>query len=644
MLVKVNDEEYDVVLLENGEAIVILVDDEAFSIGLVNETHDALGRFAARAGSAVKKVGQKAGQGVVGSALCGGVFGGLGGALKEGVMGDRTQGSALHRAKIALVKGAIRGAKRGAMRKLVKNTLDIGAEHAGSYGWAVRAIGGLGIAVAGKKRSFGLEPGDFQKIGREMFAGGFSEFVSAQLEYDEPIYLEEGEFKAAVGGLANMIADFLDSSEEEYMGVEDGAGLEEMGFQEKDGIWYIHRDDAEELLASLLAYGETKLEVFDSEVVKLFNVNHDQLGRFATGAQIAGGVTAAISYGVHQGYEADFQKKLKERYGSSYVKRDKIAALKAELKNEKVFSKNIAGHEVSVTWGQYERAGNVLAFAGIGSYLFGQGLSAYSEISRMKADQAAYDKQQYKDYQKSKGYKDSSDRWTPGGNDDKDKYHQWDYKEYQQKQKESYEDWYARNKPPNENPGGGYTHYDDAWARARKKAYSDAYQKRAEQARRKAEEEYRRREQQRAKAKPDTSSWPKGATEDDFKKMYRKVAKKYHPDINKTPGADETMKKINEAYARKDWKFINSLFIRLEVEEDTTEDPIEGMMELGLDVLREFLAGDAEYLTLPDDGSGDWVVDEETGLAVLDKPTAQFIYDMLSFMEEYGQERENQTD
>lgn len=41
----------------------------------------------------------------------------------------------------------------------------------------------------------------------------------------------------------------------------------------------------------------------------------------------------------------------------------------------------------------------------------------------------------------------------------------------------------------------------------------------------------------------------KKASDDDIKSAYRKLAKQYHPDINKEPGASEKFKEINEAYS-----------------------------------------------------------------------------------------------
>jgi len=40
----------------------------------------------------------------------------------------------------------------------------------------------------------------------------------------------------------------------------------------------------------------------------------------------------------------------------------------------------------------------------------------------------------------------------------------------------------------------------------------------------------------------------RNATQDDVRKAYRNLAKKYHPDVNKSPGSEERYKEINEAY------------------------------------------------------------------------------------------------
>ncbi|MBA1394277.1 molecular chaperone DnaJ, partial [Lactobacillus sp. XV13L] len=40
----------------------------------------------------------------------------------------------------------------------------------------------------------------------------------------------------------------------------------------------------------------------------------------------------------------------------------------------------------------------------------------------------------------------------------------------------------------------------------------------------------------------------RNASDKEINSAYRKLAKKYHPDINHEPGAEEKYKKINEAY------------------------------------------------------------------------------------------------
>lgn len=40
----------------------------------------------------------------------------------------------------------------------------------------------------------------------------------------------------------------------------------------------------------------------------------------------------------------------------------------------------------------------------------------------------------------------------------------------------------------------------------------------------------------------------RSASEDEIKQAYRKLAKKYHPDVNKDPGAEEKFKQIQNAY------------------------------------------------------------------------------------------------
>ncbi|MEJ5169015.1 MAG: DnaJ domain-containing protein, partial [Arcobacteraceae bacterium] len=51
-----------------------------------------------------------------------------------------------------------------------------------------------------------------------------------------------------------------------------------------------------------------------------------------------------------------------------------------------------------------------------------------------------------------------------------------------------------------------------------------------------------------AKSLYDTLELKENATADEIKKAYRKLARKYHPDVNKDPSAEEKFKEINAAY------------------------------------------------------------------------------------------------
>jgi len=47
----------------------------------------------------------------------------------------------------------------------------------------------------------------------------------------------------------------------------------------------------------------------------------------------------------------------------------------------------------------------------------------------------------------------------------------------------------------------------------------------------------------------ETVGVPRGATQDEIKAAYRKLARKYHPDVSKEPEAEERFKELGEAYA-----------------------------------------------------------------------------------------------
>ena len=51
-----------------------------------------------------------------------------------------------------------------------------------------------------------------------------------------------------------------------------------------------------------------------------------------------------------------------------------------------------------------------------------------------------------------------------------------------------------------------------------------------------------------AKSLYETLEINENAAADEIKKAYRKLARKYHPDVNKYPSAEEKFKEINAAY------------------------------------------------------------------------------------------------
>src|SRR3954452_8502278 len=41
---------------------------------------------------------------------------------------------------------------------------------------------------------------------------------------------------------------------------------------------------------------------------------------------------------------------------------------------------------------------------------------------------------------------------------------------------------------------------------------------------------------------------PRDASSEDIRRAYRKLARQYHPDVNKDPGAEDRFKEVSEAY------------------------------------------------------------------------------------------------
>jgi len=90
----------------------------------------------------------------------------------------------------------------------------------------------------------------------------------------------------------------------------------------------------------------------------------------------------------------------------------------------------------------------------------------------------------------------------------------------------------------------------------------------------------------------------KNASADEIKKAYRQLAKKYHPDVNKEPGAEEKFKEINEAY-----DCLSDEQKRARYDQFGTDDPTQGFSGGGFggasgfggfeDIINSFFGGGA---------------------------------------------------
>lgn len=108
--------------------------------------------------------------------------------------------------------------------------------------------------------------------------------------------------------------------------------------------------------------------------------------------------------------------------------------------------------------------------------------------------------------------------------------------------------------------------------------------------------DYGQRQSNSYKSKP--PAWPKEANDTDFKKMYHGLAKKYHPDVNKSPGATQEMQDITGFYQNKDWGSIKNLFSSAGMTLELSNEQAEALGLL-ISILFESIKDGSEFIAFP---------------------------------------------
>jgi hypothetical protein len=122
-------------------------------------------------------------------------------------------------------------------------------------------------------------------------------------------------------------------------------------------------------------------------------------------------------------------------------------------------------------------------------------------------------------------------------------------------------------------------------------------------------------------------TWPKEANEADFKKMYRNLAKMYHPDIG---GDTATMATINEFYHGKDWGGLKDLYGTSGLNLELSDEEMD-RIALFIKILFEAIKDGNDFMTfpVPDDVAEvpPFIIIEDEGKRwlIMDKFTAAFI-------------------